>query len=73
MGQNFAGWCRLRVQGESGQTITLRHAEVLNPDGTIYTENLRSAGATEIATRCVAAALRSTSRASRTTASATWR
>ena len=47
MGQNFAGWCRLKVRGPTGQTITLRHAEVLNPDGTIYTENLRSAAATD--------------------------
>ena len=47
MGQNFAGWCRLKVRGSTGQAITLRHAEVLNPDGTIYTENLRSAAATD--------------------------
>ena len=47
MGQNFAGWCRLKVQGALGQTVTLRHAEVLNPDGTIYTDNLRTAGATD--------------------------
>ncbi|MFH1745898.1 MAG: glycoside hydrolase family 78 protein [Planctomycetota bacterium] len=47
MGQNFAGWCRLRLHGSPGQTVTLRHAEVLNPDGTIYTDNLRSATATD--------------------------
>ncbi len=46
-GQNLTGRCRLRVRGEAGETVTLRHAEVLNPDGTIYTENLRSAGATD--------------------------
>lgn len=40
-GQLLAGWCRLKVSGPAGTTITLRHAEVLNPDGTIYTENLR--------------------------------
>jgi alpha-L-rhamnosidase len=43
MGQNFAGVARLRVRGEPGQTITLRFAERLNPDNTIYTTNLRSA------------------------------
>jgi alpha-L-rhamnosidase len=43
LGQNFAGVARLRVQGEPGQKITLRFAERLNPDGTIYTTNLRSA------------------------------
>ncbi len=43
LGQNFAGITRLKVQGEPGQKITLRFAERLNPDGTIYTTNLRSA------------------------------
>jgi alpha-L-rhamnosidase len=43
MGQNFAGVPRLRVTGEPGQTITLRFAERLNPDGTVYTTNLREA------------------------------
>jgi alpha-L-rhamnosidase len=43
MGQNFAGVARLRIQGEPGQKITLRFAERLNPDNTIYTTNLRSA------------------------------
>jgi alpha-L-rhamnosidase len=43
MGQNFAGVVRLKVQGQAGQTIQLRHAERLNPDGTLYTANLRSA------------------------------
>jgi len=47
LGQNFAGWCRLKVQGPAGRTVTLRHAEVLNPDGTIYTDNLRAVAATE--------------------------
>ena len=47
MGQNFAGVVRLKVQGQAGRKIQLRHAERLNPDGTIYTENLRSAAATD--------------------------
>ncbi|MBN2064257.1 MAG: family 78 glycoside hydrolase catalytic domain [Sedimentisphaerales bacterium] len=47
MGQNFAGVVRLSVQGAPGQMIQLRHAEVLNADGTIYTANLRSAAATD--------------------------
>lgn len=41
LGQNFAGVCRLKVRAPAGTTVTLRHAEVLNPDGTIYTTNLR--------------------------------
>jgi alpha-L-rhamnosidase len=47
MGQNFAGVVRLRIKGKTGQTIQLRHAERLNPDGTIYTTNLRAASATD--------------------------
>ena len=43
LGQNFAGVPRLKIHGEPGQKITLRFAERLNPDGTIYTTNLRSA------------------------------
>jgi alpha-L-rhamnosidase len=47
LGQNFAGLPRLKVSGKPGQKITLRFAERLNPDGTIYTTNLRSARATD--------------------------
>ncbi|HEY5079616.1 MAG TPA: glycoside hydrolase family 78 protein, partial [Opitutaceae bacterium] len=47
LGQNFAGIARLKVSGEAGQKITLRFAERLNPDGSIYTTNLRSATATD--------------------------
>ena len=46
-GQNMVGWVRLRVQGEKGTTIIIRHAEVLNPDGTLYTTNLRTALSTD--------------------------
>ncbi|MBM4062283.1 MAG: rhamnosidase [Planctomycetes bacterium] len=48
LGQNVAGFARLQVQGRRGQRITLRFAERLNPDGTIYTTNLRSARATDV-------------------------
>jgi len=47
LGQNIAGWARLRVKGPAGTKVTMRFAERLNPDGTIYTENLRSAKATD--------------------------
>lgn len=43
MGRNFAGVVRLKVKGTPGQSVRLRFAERLNPDGTIYTTNLRSA------------------------------
>lgn len=47
MGQNMVGVARLRVQGAAGTKIQLRFAEMLNPDGTAYTANLRSARATD--------------------------
>jgi alpha-L-rhamnosidase len=47
LGQNMTGRVRLRVSGPRGATVTLRHAEVLKPDGTLYTDNLRSARATD--------------------------
>ncbi|WP_399894608.1 alpha-L-rhamnosidase [Streptomyces sp. BBFR51] len=47
LGQNMVGSVRLRVSGPSGTTVRLRHAEVLNDDGTLYTANLRTASATD--------------------------
>ena len=41
LGQNIVGWCRVTANGSAGKKLTLRYAEVLNPDGTVYTENLR--------------------------------
>ncbi|HUN86469.1 MAG TPA: family 78 glycoside hydrolase catalytic domain [Terracidiphilus sp.] len=46
-GQNHAGVERVRVEGPAGTKIRLRFAEILNADGTIYTENLRTAKATD--------------------------
>jgi len=40
-GQNLAGFCRVNLRGPAGTTVTLRHAEVLQPDGMIYRDNLR--------------------------------
>ena len=47
MGQNMVGWCRIRVSGPKGTRVTLRHAETLNADGSLYVANLRSAKATD--------------------------
>ena len=47
LGQNMVGWVRLKVSGTAGQRITLRHGEMINSDGTIYTAALRSATATD--------------------------
>ncbi|MCC2672850.1 MAG: Alfa-L-rhamnosidase, partial [Armatimonadetes bacterium] len=47
LGQNMVGRARLRIDGARGTRVTLRFAEVLNPDGTVYRENLRRARATD--------------------------
>ena len=48
LGQNMVGWCRLKVTGEKGTEVILRHAETLKKDGTLYVDNLRSAKAADI-------------------------
>ncbi len=47
MGQNMVGVARLKVRGAAGTTVKLRFAEILNPDGSAYTANLRAARATD--------------------------
>jgi alpha-L-rhamnosidase len=46
VGQNMVGWVKLKVKGNAGATVTIRHAEVLDKYGEFYTENLRAADAT---------------------------
>ncbi|HEU0228307.1 MAG TPA: family 78 glycoside hydrolase catalytic domain [Arachidicoccus soli] len=48
-GQNMAGWLLLNVDGKghSGDTITIRYAESLQPSGQLYVENLRDAKSTD--------------------------
>jgi len=41
LGQNMVGRVRLKVKAPAGRILKLRFAEVLNPDGTLYVENLR--------------------------------
>ena len=48
MGQNTAGWARLRAEGEAGQRITMRYAETLREDGTINQDNLQTAAARDV-------------------------
>ncbi|MBD0378682.1 glycoside hydrolase family 78 protein [Paenibacillus sedimenti] len=43
MGQNMVGWTELKVQGPQGVKVTVSHAEMLNPDGSLYLDNLREA------------------------------
>jgi alpha-L-rhamnosidase len=46
-GQNFSGVESLKLKGPEGTDLQLRFAEVLNADGTVYTDNLRTAKATD--------------------------
>ncbi len=43
MGQNMVGWVDVNLRIPEGRKITLRYAEMLQKDGTMYTENYRSA------------------------------
>ncbi|MBN2508291.1 MAG: family 78 glycoside hydrolase catalytic domain [Verrucomicrobia bacterium] len=47
LGQNMVGWVRLMARGDAGQKVVVRHGEMLNPDGSLYTVNLRAAKATD--------------------------
>jgi alpha-L-rhamnosidase len=47
LGQNMVGWPVLKVSGPAGTRVRMRTAEVLNPDGTLYRDNLRNADATD--------------------------
>ncbi|HTB95874.1 MAG TPA: family 78 glycoside hydrolase catalytic domain [Terracidiphilus sp.] len=46
-GQNMSGVEELKVEGPAGTDVRLRFAEILNDDGTIYIDNLRTAKATD--------------------------
>ncbi len=45
--QNMVGRVRLKARGAAGTRITIRHAEAVNGDGSIYTANLRAARQTD--------------------------
>ena len=47
LGQNMVGWARLHVSGKAGTKVRMRFGEVLKPNGELYTENLRTAEATD--------------------------
>jgi alpha-L-rhamnosidase len=47
LGQNIAGRVRITVRGMSGTYFQIRHAEMLDARGNIYTENLRTARSTD--------------------------
>jgi alpha-L-rhamnosidase len=43
----MVGVVRLQVSAPAGTPVTLHHSEMLNPDGTLYTRNLRGAPAVD--------------------------
>ncbi|MBO4488112.1 MAG: family 78 glycoside hydrolase catalytic domain [Bacteroidales bacterium] len=48
MGQNMVGYLEMSAVGlREGDTVTLRFAETLNPDSSLFTDNLRTAEATD--------------------------
>lgn len=42
-GQNLSGWVTFCVQGRAGDKVILRHFEVLDAQGNVYLDNLRTA------------------------------
>lgn len=47
LGQNMVGVVRLKVKAPAGTAVRLRHAEMLDRDGSIYITNLRDAKCTD--------------------------
>lgn len=47
-GQNFSGWTRLKVEGAMGTEVRLRHAELVNDDGTLNVGPNENAEATDV-------------------------
>jgi alpha-L-rhamnosidase len=46
-GQNLTGWLRITADLPAGIAIQIRHAEALADDGSLYTDNLRTARQTD--------------------------
>lgn len=47
IGQNIAGRVRIKVRGSRGSYFRILHGEMLDADGNVYVENLRSARSTD--------------------------
>lgn len=45
--QNFSGWAKIKVHGPAGTRVQIRYAEIVNPDGSVMVDNLRSARSTD--------------------------
>ncbi len=48
LGQEISGYCRLKVDGPAGTKITVRHSELISPDGMINVSNLWGVAAEDI-------------------------
>ena len=43
LGQNIAGWIRMKIKGNAGDTIRLRFSETLSANCELYRDNFRHA------------------------------
>lgn len=50
MGQNMVGWLSVDLKGKKDQPISMKFAELLQKDGSLYLDNLRKALVTDIYT-----------------------
>lgn len=50
MGQNMVGWLAVNLKGKAGHPISLKFAEILQDDGSLYLANLRKALVTDVYT-----------------------
>ncbi len=50
IGQNIAGTARIKLHGKRGLSVKIRYGEMTYKDGSVYTENLRSAANTDVYT-----------------------
>ena len=47
LGQNIAGWIRMKIKGNTGDTIRLRFSETLSANGELYRDNFRHTESTD--------------------------
>ena len=50
MGQNMVGWLSVNLKGKKGKPVSMKFAELLQKDGSLYLANLRTAQVTDIYT-----------------------
>ena len=50
MGQNMVGWLSVDLEGKKGKPVSMKFAELLQKDGSLYLANLRTAKVTDVYT-----------------------